>query len=256
MRKEFYDTHAHLYSRDFVNEYPDVISRARRLGVTKIILPNIDLKTIEDMLGLSDFYPNMCFPSLGLHPSSVTQNYREDLEKISEYFNQRDFVAIGETGIDLYWDKSFEKEQIESFKIQLGWAKEKNLPIIIHTRKSFDLVIKTVQEAGDGIRGIFHCFSGSLEEAKKIISLGNFKMGLGGVVTFKNSGVQEVVEKIPLEHFVLETDAPYLAPVPYRGKRNESSYIVKVAEKIAEIKNCSLEEVAEKTFKNAEEIFK
>lgn len=254
IKKEFFDTHAHIYVREFSNEFPEIISRAQKAGVKKIVLPNIDLDSIEDMLSLSSFYPNICYPSLGLHPSSVKENYKEVLEKISEYFSGRDIIAIGETGIDLYWDKTFEQEQVEAFKIQLAWAKEKNLPIIIHCRKSFELVFKIVQ-GFEGVKGVFHCFSGSMEEANKIISLGTFKMGIGGVITYKNSGLPDVVEKIGIEHFVLETDAPYLPPEPYRGKRNESSYIVKVAEKMAEVKKCSVEEIAYETRKNAEEIF-
>lgn len=250
------DTHAHLYAEEFSSDTYEMIERATLSGIEKIILPNIDLNSIEQMLQLSEKYPDICFPAMGLHPTSVTSNYREDLKIIYEYFNKRKFIAIGEAGIDLYWDKTFETEQEDAFRIQLEWAKEKNLPIIIHTRKSFEQVIRCVKDFKGNVSGIFHCFSGSYEEAQRIISIGNFKMGIGGVLTYKNSGLPEVIEKIDLQHLLLETDAPYLPPVPYRGKRNESSYILKVAEKLAEIKNCSIQEVVDITSKNAKEIFK
>ena len=250
------DTHAHLYAEEFSSDSDEMIERAIRSGIEKIILPNIDLNSIEQMLQLSEKYPGICFPAMGLHPSSVKSNYKDDLKVIYEHFNKRKFIAVGEAGIDLYWDKTFETEQEDAFRIQLEWAKEKNLPIIIHTRKSFEQVIRCVKDFKGNVCGIFHCFSGSYEEAQRIISIGNFKMGIGGVLTYKNSGLPEVIEKIDLQHLVLETDAPYLPPVPYRGKRNESSYILKVAEKLAEIKNCSIQEVIDITSKNAKEIFK
>ncbi|MFN6038352.1 MAG: TatD family hydrolase [Bacteroidota bacterium] len=233
------DTHAHLYADEFSSDSEEMIGRAKAAGVEKIILPNIDLNSTESMLQLIEKYPEICFPAMGLHPTSVSSNYKKDLQIIYEYFDKRKFIAVGESGIDLYWDKTFEAEQEDAFRIQLQWAKEKNLPIIIHTRKSFEQVIRCVKDFKGNVSGIFHCFSGSYEEAQRIISIGNFKMGIGGVLTYKNSGLPEVIEKIDLQHLVLETDAPYLPPVPYRGKRNETSYILKVAEKLAEIKNCS-----------------
>lgn len=255
MSKGYVDTHAHLYAEEFSGEIDDVITRARESGVSKIILPNIDTGTIEDMLMLCDDHPDLCFPALGLHPTSVSGNYKSDLDQLATYFNKRKFFGIGETGIDLYWDTSFEKEQVDAFRIQLGWAKEKNLPVIIHTRNAFDLVYGVVNEFRGTVRGVFHCFTGTLEEAEKIISLETFKMGIGGVITYKNSALPDVIEKISLEHLILETDSPYLPPVPFRGKRNESSYILKIAEKVASTKKCSVEEIAEITKKNAEEIF-
>jgi TatD DNase family protein len=255
MKHFIIDTHSHLYAEEFINDSADVISRAKASGIKKIILPNIDLTTVDSMLSLTKENIELFFPALGLHPSSVNSNYKQDLQLLEKYFFEENFFAIGETGIDLYWDKTFQSEQMDSFMVQLGWAKNKKLPIIIHTRKSFEQVFSCVKKFKGEVSGIFHCFSGSHEEAERIISLGNFKMGLGGVLTFKNSGLASVVEKIDLEHFVLETDAPYLSPTPHRGKRNEPSYIVEVVKKLAEIKKCSVGEVVEITTKNAESIF-
>lgn len=252
------DTHTHLFANEFDADIAEVIERAINAGVTKCFLPNIDSSSVATMLTLSQKFPNNCFPMMGLHPCSVNKNFREELEIVKSWLFEKNekFYGVGEIGIDLYWDKTFFEEQKEAFRTQIEWAKELKLPIIIHTRNSFNEAYEIVKKLkNESLKGIFHCFSGALEDAQKIIELKDFKMGIGGVLTFKNSGLDKIVEVIDLKHFVLETDSPYLAPVPYRGNRNESSYLKIIAEKIALIKNISLEEVAEVTTINSEEIF-
>lgn len=252
------DTHTHLFASEFDEDRAEVVQRAINEGVTKCFLPNIDSSSVDPMLDLSKSFPNNCFPLIGLHPCSVNKNFKEELEAIKNWlFEKKEkFYGVGEIGIDLYWDKTFFEEQKEAFRTQVEWAKQLKLPAIIHTRNSFNEANEIVKELKDKyLKGIFHCFSGTLEDANKIIELGDFKMGIGGVLTFKNSGLDKIVEAIDLKHFVLETDSPYLAPVPYRGKRNESSYLKIIAEKIAAIKNITLDEVAEVTTGNAKEIF-
>jgi TatD DNase family protein len=251
----FVDTHTHLYSEEFANDIAEVINRAINLNVQKFFLPNIDSTSIEGMHFLCKKYPTHCFAMMGLHPCSVKENYKEELAILYNYLKQNSYYAIGEIGIDLYWDKTFYAQQVEAFKTQINWALDFNLPIVIHSRNSFDEVYDVLQEFKTLPKGIFHCFSGNAEQAKKIIKTTPLKLGIGGVVTFKNSGLDKAIADIDLKHLVLETDAPYLAPTPHRGKRNEPSYIPLIAAKLADLKNCSVLEVAEITSKTAEEIF-
>jgi TatD DNase family protein len=251
----FIDTHTHLYSEEFDADRYDRINDAISRSVTKFYMPNVDSSTIEGMLQLEIHFPDQCFPMMGLHPCSVKENYREELGIVKKWLDTRRFSAIGEIGIDLYWDKTFIKEQELAFREQIYWALEYNYTMVIHCRNAFDEIFSILKSYEKLPKGIFHCFSGDFIQAEKILSLGNFKLGIGGVVTFKNSGLDKVVEQIPLHDLVLETDAPYLAPVPYRGKRNESAYIPLIAEKIAQIKNISIDEVARITTQNAIEIF-
>ncbi len=254
---KFIDTHTHLFLEHFNDDIDIVIKTATEKGVEKFFLPNIDSESINDVLELTKKFPDNCFPLSGLHPTSVTENYVQELEMIEKLLREHKFYGIGETGIDLYWDKTFIKEQEEAFAFQLELAKKHELPIIIHVRDSFDEVFKVVDVHNDkSLTGIFHCFTGDYTQAQKIIEYGGFKLGIGGVITFKNSKLGETIEKIPLEHIVLETDSPYLAPTPYRGKRNESSYIPLIAEKIAELHKISVAEVAKITTNNAAEVFK
>ena len=249
------DTHCHLYSKEFEVDIEEVIQNATIEGVQKFYLPGIDSTAIESMLALEMQFPEKCIPMMGLHPCYVKNNYNEELEIVRGWLTKRAFVAIGEIGLDFYWDKTFVTQQYQAFRIQLEWAIEYRRPIVIHTRNAMQETINLVKEyKSKGLSGIFHCFSGSYESAKEIIDAG-FYLGIGGVVTYKNAGLAEVLTKIDLKHLVLETDAPYLTPVPFRGKRNESSYLKYVATKIAAIKQVPVEEVASITTANAEKIF-
>jgi len=233
-----------------------VIANAKNAGVEKVLLPNVDSHTILPLLELSSKYPDFCLPMIGLHPTSVNENFEQELEMVESWLKKQKFYAIGEIGIDLYWDKTFLKQQEEVFKYQIKLAKKYDLPIIIHARDSFDEIFNIVErEIDSSLKGIFHAFTGNLEQAKQIIDWGFF-IGIGGIVTFKNSHLRDVIKKIDINHLVLETDSPYLAPVPYRGKRNESAYIQIIAQKIAEIKEISLDEVAQITTSNAKKRFK
>jgi TatD DNase family protein len=249
------DTHSHIYLEDYNHDIDEVMRNAYQNDVKKIILPNIDTGSVKRLLDLSNSYPHLCFPLIGLHPTSVTADYKEELTAVEYWLEKHRFYGIGEIGIDLFWENKFIQEQKEVFRYQLKLAKNKNIPVVIHVRNSFSDVYNIVSEEQDGsLRGIFHCFSGSETEAEKIIGLG-FLLGIGGVVTFKNSNLSEVLKKIDLKHVVLETDSPYLAPVPKRGMRNESSYLVYIAQKIAEIYNVPVEQVADKTTVNARSLF-
>ncbi|MCO6491588.1 MAG: TatD family hydrolase [Phaeodactylibacter sp.] len=249
------DTHTHLYLEQFDEDRDEMIQRALDSGVEQFFLPNIDSSSITKMLELEEAYPGRCFAMMGLHPCSVKEDYEEELAIVRDWLDERPFCAVGEIGIDLYWDKSFLEQQKEAFRIQAGWAKELGLPVVLHSREATDILIGLVEEAKDErLRGVFHCFSGTEEQARRIIELGFF-LGIGGVVTFKNAGLDKVMEKIGLEHVVLETDSPFLAPAPYRGKRNESAYVRLVAEKLAAIKGVSFREVAETTSRNAGQLF-
>lgn len=249
------DTHIHLYAEEFDNDRDRLIMGAINKGVTKFFLPNIDSTSFAGMYSVCDKYPYNCFPMMGLHPCYVKENYKEELAKIENEFGERKFYAVGEIGIDLYWDKTFVKQQEDAFVTQLKWAHEKKLPIVIHSRNATDELIKLLKDNSDfAVNGIFHCFSGTIAQANEIIDMG-FLLGIGGVVTFKNSGLDKVIEQIDLRHIVLETDAPYLSPVPNRGKRNEPAYILQVVNKIAEVKNIKVETVARITTANAEKIF-
>ncbi len=249
------DTHTHLYAKEFSADIQHVIERAEKEGVNKFFLPAIDSLETEAMFELEKKFPGKCFAMAGLHPCSVKENYKEELNKVERLLSERKFAAIGETGLDFYWDKSFIKEQYESLNIQVEWALQYNIPLVLHTRDAMQEIIDVIKTYnGRGLKGIFHCFGGTLQNAQDIIDQ-NFFLGIGGVVTYKNSGLAEVIKDINFDYIVLETDAPYLTPVPFRGKRNESSYLKYIAQKIADIKNISLEEVAERTTKNAERIF-
>lgn len=252
----YIDTHTHLFSEKFEGEYEAVIQRALDAGVDKLLLPNIDLDTVNAMNALEEKYPNNCFSMMGLHPSSVTEDVDHQLDLVKKELYSRPYIAVGEIGIDLYWDKTLLAQQQKAFEQQLLWAKELNLPIVIHARESFDEIFEIVDKHNDeNLTGVFHCFTGTVKQAQKIISYGGFKMGIGGVVTFKKAGLDKVVKEIPLEHLVLETDAPYLAPSPNRGKRNESAYIPFIADKLSDIFEMPVEEIAAITTKNAEQVF-
>ncbi|MCD6112371.1 MAG: TatD family hydrolase [Bacteroidales bacterium] len=252
----FVDTHTHLYLDEFDEDREKVLKNAFDKKVNYLLFPNVDTTTIDKMLEVCSIRPDNYFPMLGLHPSSVKNNYKNDLEKLEEYFLKNKFYAIGEIGIDLYWDKTFIKEQEIVFKHQILLAEKYDLPVVIHSRNSFNEIYNILLENKNlNLRGVFHCFTGTLEQAEKIIALG-FKLGIGGVVTFKNSGLDRVVKEIDLKNILLETDSPYLTPVPFRGKRNESANIYYIAKKIAEIKNFSLEQIAQATTNNAVELFK
>ena len=250
------DTHTHLYSEEFKNDIDEVMKRADSARIKQFYQPAIDSSTHQAMVDLEDRYPDRILSMMGLHPCSVKENFMEELEIIKNWLDKRDFVAIGEIGLDFYWDKTHIEQQYEAFKLQMEWALERNLPIAIHARESIDECIATVKPYSDrGLSGIFHCFGGSTEQAKAIIDLG-FYLGIGGVFTFKKANMPEVLKDISLEHIVLETDAPYLAPVPFRGKRNESAYLLNIAEALAKAKQIPLEELASITNNNAQKIFK
>ncbi len=249
------DTHSHIYTEDFNSDIDEVVQNAYNNDVKKIVLPNIDSGTIKRLVDLSNSYPHICYPLMGLHPTSVASDYKEELQAVEYWLHKHKFYGIGEIGIDLYWDSTFLKEQQDVFRHQIRLAKSLQLPIVIHLRNSFNEVYKIAKEEQDGsLKGIFHCFSGDEAEAQKIIDLG-FLLGIGGVLTFKNSNLREVIEKIDLKHLVLETDSPYLTPVPKRGRRNESSFLVYVAQKLAEVYQIPVEEVAKITTANARELF-
>jgi TatD DNase family protein len=252
---QFIDTHTHLYLEEFDPDRTGSIARAKSAGVDIFMLPNIDSTSIDPLLNLADEYPENCFPMIGLHPTSVKDNYHDELKAVESILEKRRFYAIGEIGMDLYWDKTFLEQQRDVFRHQLKLAKAFNLPVAIHMRNCFEHVYSIIrEEAGSNLRGVFHCFPGNIQQAKQVTGLG-FYLGIGGVVTFKNSGLQQVVKEIPLEYILLETDAPFLAPDPYRGKRNESVYIPLIADKIATLKEIPLQEVAEITTANAKKLF-
>lgn len=249
------DTHTHLYYETDPEKLSDLMQRSLDNKVCRLFLPNVDSESIPLVFGLSERYPNHCFPMLGLHPCDVKANYKEELDSISKEIAQRKVYAIGEIGIDLYWDKSTLSIQQEAFRTQIDWAKNLGMPIVIHCREAFDEILEILNELKDDkLRGIFHCFSGTLEQAHQVIGLG-FYLGIGGVLTYKNSGLDKVIQDVSLEHLVLETDSPYLTPVPFRGKPNESSYLVYIAQKLADLKQVSLHEIAEVTTQNSRMVF-
>lgn len=257
----YVDTHTHLYAKEFEEDIDKVIENARALGVETFLLPNVDSNSIAPMRRLCIKYPHQCVPMMGLHPCSVNENYEKELQVVKHWLSNKfdgasNFCAVGEIGIDLHWDKSFLKQQQIAFRKQIEWAKERSMPVVIHMRESFEETFEIVSELNDeNLKGVFHCFSGTAEQAKKILSLGGFKLGIGGVVTFKNGGLDKILSELSLEDIVLETDSPYLAPEPYRGKRNESAYLVDIAKKIAEIKSVSVEVVGEVTSATAMQMF-
>ncbi len=249
------DTHAHLYSEQFKDDRDEMIERALNAGVSRFFIPAIDSTYLNSMLDLEKSFPNNTFLMMGLHPTHVKENVEEELAFVKKWLDKRHFYAVGEIGIDLYWDKSFLKQQQIAFKMQIQWAKEKKLPIVIHCRDAFDEIFEVLEEEkSDNLFGIFHCFTGTLEQAHKAISY-NMKLGIGGVVTFKNGKIDQFLNTIPLKNIVLETDAPYLAPTPFRGKRNESSYLINVLEKVASIYDLTSQEIADITTQNSKNIF-
>jgi TatD DNase family protein len=250
------DTHSHIYSEDFDADRAETIQRAKEVGVEHIILPNCDSVTLPQMLALEAEYPKFCSAAIGLHPTSVKENYNDELALIKSELERRNWIAIGEIGIDLYWDKTFLNEQIKAFQQQLDWASEFKLPVIIHVRDSFRETMNALTPyKNKGLTGVFHSFTGSLKEAQEIIAFGGFKLGINGIVTFKNSGLAAVVSEIELKYILLETDSPYLTPAPHRGKRNESAYVALVCNKLAEVYNTSLEQIDEQTTLNAKSLF-
>ena len=249
------DTHCHIYSDEFDPDRTAMMGRADSEGITKMLMPAIDNTTHGRMLGLEEEYPRRCYSMMGLHPCSVNDNYQEELRIAEHWFQKRSFVAVGETGLDFYWDLTYKKQQYDVFQRQIDWALEYDIPVVIHSRNSIDECIEMVKKNQTGkLKGVFHCFSGSLEQARKVIDL-NFYLGIGGVLTFKKAGLDLVLKDIDLNNIILETDAPYLAPVPFRGKRNECSYLKYVAQKLAEVKSRSVKEVAELTTDNACKLF-
>lgn len=251
------DTHSHIYQEDFDNDIDEVIGRAKMAGVEKILMPNIDVESLSQMHALADKYPGYCIPMMGLHPTSVGENWEEELNTIKQQFEARTYIAVGEIGLDLYWDKTYMKEQETVFEEQLRWSIEYDLPVVIHSRDAIPECIACVKNIGaDKLRGVFHSFGGSEEELSSILALGNFLIGINGVVTFKNSTLSTVLKNTDLSKIIIETDAPYLAPVPYRGKRNEPSYTSKVVAKLSEIYEVPEDRVGEITTTNAEKLFR
>ena len=249
------DTHTHLFLPEFKEDRSRVVSDAVEKGIVKMLLPNVDDTTTDSMLSLADEYPGYCLPMIGLHPTSVDEFFKQKLDSVREKLGTREFWGIGETGIDLYWNDTYLAQQVEAFTLQIALAKESHLPLVIHARNSFREIFEVMdQENDDSLQGVFHAFTGNSKQACKIIDYG-FKIGIGGIVTFKNSGLDSIAKDIALEHIVLETDAPYLAPVPKRGKRNEPAYLIYTAEKMAEIHGEPLDVIADITTRNAAALF-
>ena len=252
----YIDSHTHLYLDAFKEDRDQMIQRALEAGVNYLLLPNIDSKTVGPMFSLAERYPGHCLAMMGLHPTSVKENYKEELTFIESQLDREGIIAIGETGIDLYWDKSYLKQQQEVFVTQIRWAMELDLPLVIHARDSFQEIFSALDKAGGPrLRGVFHSFTGTHEDLKRALSF-DFMIGINGIITFKNSNLSGVVQSIPIQQLLLETDAPFLAPHPHRGRRNESSYLPEIAAKVAEIHNLSLEEIATITSNNAEQLFR
>ena len=253
----FIDTHTHLFASEFDNDIDIVIKNALDNGISKMLLPNIDSTTTTKMLQLCDRHPNNCYPMIGLHPCSVKKdNLEKEISHVEQMLSQNKFIAVGEIGLDLYWDKSTLDLQKIAFESQIELAKKYKLPIAIHVRDSFDEAIEIVERLNDyNLSGVFHCFTGNLEEAQRIIDLNNFYLGIGGVVTFKNGGINKIIKQVRLDRIILETDSPYLSPTPFRGTRNESKYLLNIAHKMAELYNIDIEDIAKKTTKNAIDLF-
>ena len=255
----FIDTHTHLYAEEFKDDRKEVVEKAIKSGIEKLLLPNIDVESIEGMHQLVVQYPDNCYAMMGLHPGYVKEDWETQLKTIEEnlFAHPEKYIAVGEIGMDLYWDKTFQEQQALVFRKQVDWAKALKLPIVIHARDAFDEIFEILDEINTPeLSGIFHCFTGNLEQAKHILSYGNFKLGIGGVLTYKKAEIDKVIANIDLKNLVLETDAPYLPPVPFRGKRNESSYILHIAEKLADVYGVSLKTIEEQTTQNALELFK
>ncbi|MCG8805043.1 TatD family hydrolase [Tenacibaculum finnmarkense] len=249
------DTHTHLYSEEFDQDRTEMIQRAKDAGVSRFFIPAIDSSSTERMFDLEKNFPDDVFLMMGLHPTYVKENYKEELAHVKKWIDKRPFYAIGEIGIDLYWDKTFVTQQQEAFRTQIQWAKEKKLPIVIHCRDAFDEVFEVLEaEKGADLFGIFHCFTGTLEQAKQAISY-NMKLGIGGVATFKKGKIDKFLNEIDIKDIVLETDSPYLAPTPYRGKRNESAYLTNVVDKLVDIYGLTFDEISAITTQNSKDIF-
>jgi TatD DNase family protein len=250
------DSHTHLYLNHFEDDIDEVVNKAIDSGVSKFLLPNIDVETLPDLLSLVKNFPGSCFPMIGLHPTSVKKNFRKDLELLRSEIENHDFIAIGEIGIDLYWDKTFRLEQEEAFRIQIEWALQYKLPVVIHARESFNEIYAILDQfKASGIQGVFHSFTGNLDDVKKIMEY-DFYYGINGILTFKNAELASIVKSIPLNRILLETDSPFLAPVPKRGKRNESSFLLYIAGKLGEILNMDKEEIEKLTMENTKRLFK
>ena len=251
----FTDTHTHLYSEAFEEDQDTMIQRALDKGVQRFFVPAIDSTYTQSMLDLKSKYPEQVHLMCGLHPTHVKENYLEELAHVKQMLDKENYVAVGEIGMDLYWDKSFKSQQQEAFHTQIHWSIERQLPIAIHCRDAFNEVFEVLEDyKNSSLHGIFHCFTGNLEQAQRAVNL-KMKLGIGGVVTFKNGKIDKFIDQIPLSQIVLETDAPYLAPVPYRGKRNESSYLIEVAQKLATVYNKDIKEIADITTLNSREVF-
>jgi TatD DNase family protein len=256
MSEYWIDTHAHIYAKEFDTDRSEMIQRAEDHAIGKIFMPNIDHTTIDSMLELERKYPALCYPMMGLHPCHVKKDFEKELYIVEGWLNKRKFSAVGEMGTDLYWDKTFWDQQVEAFTIQVGLAKKHDLPIVVHCRESIDETLALVEKLQDGtLQGVFHCFTGSPEQAERLVKLG-FYLGIGGVASFKKGGMESVLPHVPLNRIVLETDSPYLAPTPHRGKRNEPAYIPLIAQRVAELKNSNLAEVQTATTQNARTLFK
>ena len=255
---KFIDTHTHLFASEFKDDIDIVVKNAINSGVSKMLLPNIDSSTTNNMIQLCNKYPQHCFPMIGLHPCSVKKdNIDKEILHVEEMLNKNKFIAIGEIGLDLYWDKSSLSYQKVAFESQIKLAKKYQLPIVIHVRDSFNEAIEIVEKLNnENLSGVFHCFTGNIQEAERIINLQNFYLGIGGVVTFKNGGINKIINQISLDNIILETDSPYLTPTPFRGKRNESKYLVNIAQKMSEIYEIDINEIANKTSSNAINLFK
>lgn len=255
MNNYWIDTHAHIYANEFKDDRQEMLAAAQDAGILKIVMPNVDHTSIDLMLEVESRSKQKCFATMGLHPCSVKKDFQRELYTVEDWLSKRKFVAIGEIGTDLYWDKTFWEQQKEALAIQVNWAKQHQLPVIIHCRESMDETIALIDALQDGnLTGVFHCFAGTQDQAEKIVKL-NFVLGIGGVATFKKAGLDEVLPEVPLEKIILETDSPYLAPVPHRGKRNEPAYIPLIARKVADIKKIPLEKVQEQTTQNALQLF-
>lgn len=252
----FVDTHTHLFSEEFNDDRDEMIARSLAANVQKMLLPNIDLETIIPMNQLADQYPENCLPMMGIHPEAIKEDYLDVLDKAYQEFGKRKYIAVGEIGMDLYWDTTYRTEQIHALKIQLEWAKEFDLPFSMHVRNCFPEIFTVLDEVWDEQRkGVVHCFSGGQQEIDKILTYSNLYFGIGGVATFKKAGLSELLPHIPKERIILETDSPYLAPVPKRGKRNESSYIPYIAEHLSNVLEISVEKVMKITTENAQRLY-
>lgn len=250
------DTHSHLFVDDFDADRPEVMLRAREAGITHILMPNIDVASVEPMLRVCGEYPGYCFPMIGLHPTEVDANYRDALAALKPLLDEHPFIAVGEVGLDLYWDKTYKAEQLAALEEQIGWALERNLPLVIHSREAFPELYSLFSHYKESpIRGVFHSFTGTADEAHALLEFPGFMLGINGVVTFKKSTLPDALSEVPLSRIVVETDSPYLAPTPYRGKRNESSYVARVVEMLSEIYALSPDAIADTTYRNACAVF-